>query len=335
MSNFPIILYPEPVKEFLQSVKAKELTLPPIPVAPTLPSLATLAVQAPQPYNYQSVLLRIVIALNLLFISWSILSGNGLPLWGLIILLFSCIFTLMQAWKEQKRGLFYQTTFSDSSTQQLSQYEKQLKNHRKLQAERYRLERLYNQQLETQRKQLSLSLARGLLLPNGYSTAPQGASEAKFKAYLNRYFSGKIHQGLQVPIPNYDVPYSADFAYIDKSLNLIIGVEIDEPYSYKTKSPTHCCDGDKDKKRNEFFLKNNWIVVRFAEEQVVCYPNRCCKLLAYVVGEITGDWELLKKFEKVPDLMTVKHWTTKEAKRMAKKGYRDKYLKSLVSNNFR
>ncbi len=127
MSNFPIILYPEPVKEFLQSVKAKELTLPPIPVAPTLPSLATLAVQAPQPYNYQSVLLRIVIALNLLFISWSILSGNGLPLWGLIILLFSCIFTLMQAWKEQKRGLFYQTTFSDSSTQQLSQYEKQLR----------------------------------------------------------------------------------------------------------------------------------------------------------------------------------------------------------------
>ena len=54
-----------------------------------------------------------------------------------------------------------------------------------------------------------------------------------------QYFPGKIHTKLTLKIPNFDHPYTPDFAYIDERLNLYIDIEIDEPYVYRTGKPTH------------------------------------------------------------------------------------------------
>lgn len=323
MANFPIILYPKPVKEFLESVKTETTKISGLPVAPTMKSATKKAAHSPANSN---AWLCLAIFLNLLLLTGSIFWISQTTPWILALLILICILTLIILGKKIRQGRFYQNSTPVFQIEQLIEYEKQVLAYQKVLVNRIKAkqERLFT--INGHRKELAFSLSQQLLEPAGYSTAQQGASEQKFKEYLDRYFPGKIHQGFKIPIPGYEIPYSADFTYVNKTLNLYIDIEIDEPYYYKDKTPTHCCDDDKDKIRNAFFLQGNWIVIRFAEEQVVCYPNRCCKLLARIIAILSGDEELFNNFKNVPELTPIKHWTTKSARRMAKAGYRDKYL---------
>lgn len=324
MPKFPIILYPKPVKEFLQSVEAETPNIPPEPVAPTLKNTA----RQPPVYQLNQIpLLQLVLVVNFLLLGGAIFKTN-LPIWLLVLLVLSCSSTLLVFWQKISLGQFYKKSFLNPEASRLKEYELQLRVSKKILAQRIKLQQQSYKAVDTHRKKLYAQLAQSLMLPEGSSLAQQGASEEKFKHYLNRYFPLHIHHGFRLPIPGSELFYSTDFTYINKLINLYIDIEIDEPYYYKTKEPTHCCDQDKDKNRNTFFLKNNWIIIRFAEEQVVCYPNRCCQVLARVVAEITGDWELGNKFQEVPELPPIKHWTIREARKMARSNYRDRYLKS-------
>ena len=324
MSAFPLIFYPKPVEEFLQSIASKIQNIPPLPEPPTL---KTVTAKTHLQHKNKTALLTLAIALNFVFLAVAILGLTNLSWWILVLLVLSCISTLIILWREASLGQFYQKYHPDQEASRLKEYERQLKDYRKARAERMKIEQQHHKAIDAYRKKLTDVLSQSLLLPVGNSVAQQGASEERFKLYLDRYFPGYIHQGFQLSIPDSDLFYSADFTYVDKSLNLYIDIEIDEPYYYKTKEPTHCSDQDKDKKRNTFFLKNNWIVIRFAEEQIVCYPNRCCKNIAKVVAEITGYWEVFNKFKDVPNLPPIKHWTTREARKMARANYRNRYLK--------
>jgi hypothetical protein len=156
------------------------------------------------------------------------------------------------------------------------------------------------------------------------SKAKRGMSEAKFAKHLKRYFEDNIHERLTLTIPNFPKPYSPDFAYIDRGLNLYIDIEIDEPYS--SSKPIHY--KGKDDRRNQFFISRGWIVIRFCEEQVVRYPRQCCKAIAEVIADIVGDSLELIRFENTPPLPQIKHWTNGEAIIMIKNQARDRYLKS-------
>lgn len=324
MANFPIILYPKPVQEFLESVKTETPKIPRLPVAPSMKR----ATKTNTLYSANNkAWLCLTLALVLLFLTASILWIPQANLWISGLLIFSCTFILMILGKQISGGRFYENYLPSFKTEEFIEYEKQIIAYQKALANRIETKQQRLCTINAYRNKLAFLLSQHLLEPAGYSTAQQGASEQTFKAYLDRYFPGKIRQGFKIPIPGYEIPYSADFTYVNKAFNIYIDIEIDEPYYYKDKSPTHCCDDDKDKIRNMFFLKGNWIVIRFAEEQVVCYPNRCCKLMAKIIATLTGDEELFNKFKNVPELTPLKHWTTKEARRMAKAGYRDKYLK--------
>lgn len=37
-------------------------------------------------------------------------------------------------------------------------------------------------------------------------------------------------------------------------------------------------------------LERNWVVIRFYELQIVKYPECCCKAIARVIFEMTGDF---------------------------------------------
>ncbi len=324
MPNFPIILYPKPIEEFLNTVEAETRQILPLPDAPTLKNVASLS-QVNE--VSQTLVLKLAFVANFLLLIGAIFFTN-LSIWLLALLLLTCGYTLVFSWKKVSKSQFYKKSLPDEYASQIKQYEKQLQAYKKLQTARIKQQQQYNKIITSYRKKLQASLNQ-TLLPKGYSAAQKGASELQFKRYLDNYFKGSIHQGLELPIPHSDLSYSADFTYVDKFLNLYIDIEIDEPYYYKTQEPTHCDDQDKDKNRNAFFLENNWIVIRFAEEQVICYPNRCCKVIAKVVAKITGDWEIVNKFKEVPELPPVKQWSRREAKRMAKTKYRDKYLVSL------
>ena len=153
------------------------------------------------------------------------------------------------------------------------------------------------------------------------SKAPLGRSEAKLNKYLYRYFGSNIYTKLTLTIPNYEYPYSPDFAYIDRSLNLHIDIEVDEPYSYSEK-PIHYIG--KDELRNRFFLQKGWLVIRFCEQQVEKHPDRCCKMVAQVISEVSGDHSLLKSFFGIDDLEPLPQWTYDEAEQMCKDRVRDR-----------
>jgi hypothetical protein len=174
---------------------------------------------------------------------------------------------------------------------------------------------------------LSETMRGKVLQPDGVTDAPVGASEKAFGQVLEKFFPGRVHAQLRLPIPNWDGAYSTDFTISFPEIGIWIDCEIDEPYDYKTGQPTHCTDDERDRNRNSFFLNSNWIVVRFSEEQVVRYSESCCRELVSVVRRVTGMEMYSKGLADIPMLKPTSMWTSRQAKKMAKAKYRDKYLK--------
>lgn len=166
--------------------------------------------------------------------------------------------------------------------------------------------------------------------PIGKSQAKQGISEVFFLEHLKTYFP-VVRQGEEFSLPNFHHNYSADFIIIHSPTGLGINCEVDEPYTLKSKKPTHCINQPQDRNRNLFFLNSGWIVVRFSEKQVIKAPRSCCKVIAEVIAKVTGDRESLMSLENEPNLLPEKGWTVKEAKLKARKNYRLSYLPETAS----
>ncbi|OLP17419.1 hypothetical protein BST81_16640 [Leptolyngbya sp. 'hensonii'] len=160
------------------------------------------------------------------------------------------------------------------------------------------------------------------------SDAKRGRSEAALERHLRSHFGDMIHTGLTCTIPNFPTPYTPDFALIEPISGLHLDIEIDEPYNAEGE-PVHYLGLDD--RRNEFFLERNWIVIRFAEEQVIRYPDACCKLIARIVADVIGAPQgspqaiALVALEQTNPLPRVKHWTRREARAMAKRKHRGSY----------
>ena len=67
-------------------------------------------------------------------------------------------------------------------------------------------------------------------------------------------------------------------------------------------------------------------MIRFSEEQVVRYPQSCCKAIAKVITSVLGDNLYLSQFTLVADLEPMKQWTESEAAYMADRNYRQTYV---------
>lgn len=131
---------------------------------------------------------------------------------------------------------------------------------------------------------------------------------------------------MQNPKYSEDYPYTPDFAYIDALLDLHIDIEIDEPYAAKKREPTHFIGLESQRTRDKHFQQRGWIVIRFSEEQVVRWPDSCCKTVAESIANITNTPLILKQFDGVADLKPMQQWTEHEALEMAKNSYREQYL---------
>ncbi len=188
-------------------------------------------------------------------------------------------------------------------------------------------EKKYRQELLNRQSRLKALLLGRVQLPVSQSTAQQGVSEWAFYQCLLQYFP-QASQGAEFPIPDSTLKYSADFILHHKATGLAFEIEVDEPYVGDTGQPHHCSDDPRDNRRNQFFQSRNWVVIRFAEWQVANHPISCCKLIASVIAQITGNDSILDAFGSISDLPPHKQWTTKEAKRMAKRKYRDTYLQA-------
>ena len=126
--------------------------------------------------------------------------------------------------------------------------------------------------------------------------------EINFLQVLVNYFRDEIKI-------NYSVrTYHPQFIYVCQKTNLHIDIEIDEKYNIDTREPLHYIGGN-DKEWNSYFLKNNWVVIRFAEKQIVDMPEDCCAFIEDTVNNIINE----KHNRNEMNLKKVKRWTYEEA----------------------
>jgi hypothetical protein len=315
VSTFPIILVP-------RSLEIVKQELPPVPNPPVL-SIPKKPGSAPTKVNKKLLATEGTIGV----IPTGILVSKGDAVSGLMLLLATATAITAQAWMQirnypqrtrnhQKLVISYQRdlTINNAKEQEYIQQVKKARTPDKV--AKYRKEKIQRLLLETQRTDTT-------------SDARKGRSEPSFQEYLKRYFPNKIETQKGFNIPNYQYPYTPDFIYVDSSLNLYIDIEIDEPY-FLNKSgqfePYHYLYSKKDKDRNQFFLEKNWIVIRFAEEQVVHQPESCCRVIAETIAELLKDDSILYRFDNISPLNPIEIWTEAEASKMADSQYRDQYL---------
>lgn len=326
--NYPIVFYPETVTNFCRKYPlnlstdkqitvgcntASSVTKPQLPNLPIVPSVQWFGM-------IWLLWLGGAIALPLLAVSW----GWS---WIELLLLVSAYSCLMAG--AYTYVLSYRSKLLSQHRQQMSEYQMELATYQKQQIISEYPSEVKAQESSIDSKlrcQLLSDLMSNRVHPIGNSQARQGVSEEEFLRYLQGYFPTTV-QGVQFKIPMSKKSYSADFTIVHHISGIGIDVEVDEPYAGLSLKPTHCWDEDSDSRRNQLFNEWGWIVVRFTERQVVQAPLSCCKFIAMVIAEVTGDRSYLELLKSQPDLLPVKPWTSKEAKQMAKERYRQSYLK--------
>lgn len=157
-----------------------------------------------------------------------------------------------------------------------------------------------------------------------YENSKTGFTENNFDQKLKKYFGSHILKNVVIN-DGRAYPYQPDFVLHYKEYDLFVDIEIDEPYAYKSRKPIHVDDD----KRDKYFLSKGWSIIRFAEVQIVKYPELCCKVISEHLRNMTGERIWIEGFNEHNDLSIVKAWNIDDAKQMASNSYRQAYLKFL------
>jgi len=245
MSQYPIILIPGGIE------RAKS-ALPRVPVITELPPQQPGS--KPQKVNNTLIAVETAVAIPTIPVVSQLTS---IPGWLLFLAVAGAI--AAQAWDQI-------TTYPQRKQKhdgEVADYPRKLESHKQKEREHQeevKAARSPERVTEFRYKLLLEVLSQTVPHDGNNDGAKEGWAEAHFCNYLNRHFSGKIHRKLTLQIPDFDYPYTPDFAYIDQGLNLRIDIEIDEPYVYHTGKPTHYVESSKDSKRNNFFINKGWVV---------------------------------------------------------------------------
>ncbi len=151
-----------------------------------------------------------------------------------------------------------------------------------------------------------------------------GFSESFFEHKLERYFKNHIRKNVVID-DGRTYPYQPDYVFNYEEYNLYIDIEIDEPYAHGSKKPIHL----NDDKRNNYFLEKGWGIIRFAEIQVIKYPELCCKIISEYIRNFTGENIWVEGFHELKNLDIITAWDIDDANEMASKSYRQTYFKFL------
>ncbi len=155
-----------------------------------------------------------------------------------------------------------------------------------------------------------------------------GVSEKNFLPYVSKYFEEVFHvsNDMCLFVKGKNMPYEPDITLwniIDGKL-ICIDIEIDEPYAGGTNEPTHCKGYDIE--RNKDFLNRGWTVIRFSENQVAEYPDRCCKVIAETVYDLVDTYNVPLNLLKQKKISKEEYWDEAKSKEFAKNKSREKLL---------
>lgn len=158
------------------------------------------------------------------------------------------------------------------------------------------------------------------------TTNLRGISENYFYSVLDKEFDDlHIVRGGQIKLDNQKDSigyYSCDFI-LEDDVGLKVNLEIDEPYIGQSRNPIHYIDVDKD--RDNIYLENGWIVVRFTERQVIFYPHECCQIIMDLFEQI---YDVEKeRIDIDTNQIREKRWTENEASMLEWDKYRENYIR--------
>lgn len=151
-----------------------------------------------------------------------------------------------------------------------------------------------------------------------------GKCETSFANFLLENFPDNIFTDLKLRINNTDKYYTPDVVYWNKKKgDLLVDIEIDEPYDLQTGVPIHYLGIDD--MRNNFFCDNGWVVIRFTEEQVVKESEKCLTFLNDVISLLNSHKTLSHRAYDQTEIVKQQMWSKDEAHMLAYRKYRDTY----------
>lgn len=311
--TYPQVHLPQSYSQILTS----EPKLPVAPVAPVAPSKPS------QPKTESSdVGCAIVLFLASLLLLLYAFSNTKflLPAIALFILM---LFYLMTSFSDRETPTQTFESYSAIYPGLLKKYNEELANYYKL-IEQYETEciilRSSEYLLDYRQKQFVQNFYNVKRPVEADKTVRNGVSEKYLLTYLKEVFGSKVL--INQMIEHNKGSFYPDFAILDNDFNLYIDLEIDEPYVGSTGEPIHHI-GSSDHKRNQVITNLNWIVIRFAEEQVIEQPLECC----FFIKNVLDQMKLLQNVEThLAKLKTVNVWSYDIASRMAFRRYRHSYL---------
>lgn len=166
-------------------------------------------------------------------------------------------------------------------------------------------------------------------------TIKKGASEDFFVSLLRKFAGTEWDIYVNKKIPVKDSFYYPDIIIVNN--NIYVDVEIDEPYAGNDGTPIHYInllygmDQSVDKDRNEFMTKHGWEVVRFSEEQIFKYPERCLDVIFYVMNNLW--WGDTFDKNELEESFICEKWTKDQAAKMAYKRFRRTYVPLKYRSN--
>lgn len=145
-------------------------------------------------------------------------------------------------------------------------------------------------------------------------------AEKKFARLIEKSFKIKAH--LDAYLSTLGTIWYPDILLMIYGKNIVLDIEIDEPYVWNTKQPIHY-DTSDDNLRDQMLTDNGWIVIRFTERQIKSQPVECIRFIASTIRSYLN-------FDTMPDannysINIQNKWSYSQAQFFAKCNYRMKY----------
>ena len=300
MRQFPVILIPPEVQRIAQSK-------PPAPEfnieIPSVPFF-----RQPKPIHIQEALGLTIGLVTLVAIVTLVnkILGLGLLIVGMVVIILRIRYqfqTYKKRYKKHQDTLqHYLAKFEVYSHQEIK-YQRELAiahAPERIQAFRYQQYRDFFAKVLTIRDAIAIK----------DSTNPFGKDQSKdeqaiegviyyFGINLQQYVTGTLYQGVKLFIPSIDYDWSPALVYIDPALNLHIAIEISVPSD-------NAAIIMRDDLAERFLVDSGWIIIKFAQEQILQSSTECCKEFAKLLDRLSFDHNVLTKFADTPDLLSVK-----------------------------
>ena len=165
-----------------------------------------------------------------------------------------------------------------------------------------------------------------ITMPHRGKNCRRGLSESWLSFWIKRHGRKGFSDATALKVPGHR--YEPDLAYIDETRGIFIDIEVDEPYTFARRRPTHIKGHDD--QRNRQITDAGWVVLRFSEEQVLTMPERVVRSVQDVVQRIAPDVAMPACVQDVEPASPEPRWNYEEARHRANTRASEAYQRSNI-----